>query len=161
MFSCCTALHCQSESGLTVHQDFFTTRIKPPPDQLLILASSCLCSCHHVCLIHHSFFPLCLISFLLLKALSLPSGYDEIHFEACALLSLGSCSQACRSSIQTASTMAFSLHLSPSESGFLWTAFVTALSGCCSYQCRPVKTVILHFWLTLQTRSQQDLTQTW
>lgn len=94
-----------------------------PPDQLLILASSCLCSCRRVCLIHHIFFPLCLISFLLLKALSFPSGDDEIHFEACALLSLGSCSQASRCSRHAASTMASSSHLSPSESRIQRTAF--------------------------------------
>lgn len=41
---------------------------------------------------------------VLLKALSFPSRHDEIHFEACALLSLGSCSQASRGSMHTAST---------------------------------------------------------
>lgn len=76
-----------------------------PPDQLLIFSSSCLCSCHRCLSDPSQLFmspppPLLSLSYLV-----------EIHFEACALLSLSSCSQASRGSKDAASSMAFCFHL--------------------------------------------------
>lgn len=98
-------LHCKLSIRKCVDSTsrLFTTRIEPPswPASHLgfllpLFLSACLSD-------PSNFFYLCLISFLLLKALSFPSGDDEIHFDALSLA---------ETAYSTHSTMA-----SPLESG--------------------------------------------